>query len=1510
MSPFNLDEWLETTAVKEPEVFDLDKWLEDTALEKKPTWWGAGWEKIKIGYDWLTSPEREAELQEIVRETQEGKPLGPVYTRMVRLLPGAEDLRDWEEQPLWEKAWTVARFASAVAVGIITTESLAVAAGGTKAYLEARYPRVRTYREYKWVIDKKTGLLVTKKVPKAPPIEKPYPKRFVKPEAKPTPEITLKPSADAAVKKFVRSVPVVEEQVQLSAAKIEAQNMFDKYIRMIDPSVSIKASLGASTKITQEVTKYLPKVFDPRILETIGREGMKLAALAPDRIKMEVPIISEEPKIPEEKIVEEEIVRPLTPTPEEYAAPEVVPREDLTLAMRDTKTGEIITATPDEKIHTDMMARLQERYKDMEPGWVDSKGKFYDVLSGRRTLVGFEPTEEAEEIYRKEVLAKITEEPTIIQRIKEKGGIKYTEEIRDYGSFKDIPLGAKNKAGLAFDEMADELGITTDSLWEQLTAVRPGIEEVAVPIGEPEILLRVPGASVIEPKESVTTPVGQVIEPIKRSEIVKNISDKLGVPIKFGHFRARALGIYKKKEEIIRLKVPIDVPTASHEIGHYLDEIVFKFDKSTYADELMPLDAKGKLKEGYAEFVRLYVIDREKARGIAPGFFSHFEEQISTIPEVKEILDTTSRDYQRWLTMPSAAKVASQIAYEPQKSGTASIGRLYTMLVDELYPLKRYTDVVRKKGFEVAAEEDPFILATLHRGWHGKADAFLQHRTFDTNFDWNGEPLQAILKPITDKQNLKDFDGYLVAKQSIFRSEQKKKTGIDIEVAKQAVKELEEKNPEFKDLSKRLYDYEDRLLRYARDAGLISQETYGKFRKNLTYVPLHRVMETMRQKGLLGKGYVDLPKVFKPFKGSERDIVPPTESIVKNTYLLIDAAERNRIAQSVVKLAEQHPELAKHVEKIPGDIAKVVNLSEQEMKKVLKSQGLEDMDVDINEVINIFRPSMFKPRGNVITVVQDGKRAYYEVDPDIYRSLTMTDRESQNLLVQLLSYPARMLRLGAVSLSPEFVVRNPLRDAFTAFVHSKAGFIPGLDTTRGLFSAITHDELYWKWKISGAEHSMLTSLDREYLQKGIKELMATSVGKVKNVIKHPLRSAQMFAEFGEEATRIAEYNLVEKGGKRWWMVAERIPEEATERERMLRAGYAAREVTLDFARLGTKTRAVNQIIAFWNANVQDIDKIRRSFQEHPNRTLYKILMGVTIPSVLLWLANKDNERYKELPQWQKDLFWIVITEKRMWRIPKPFTIGLIFGSGVERTLEYISENDPEAIKQLGRNIYQGVTPGFLPTAFLAPIEAATNYSFFLDRPIVSESRQNLPPELQYTPYTTDTAGRLGEALGVSPQKVEYFIRGHTGGFGKLAMETADEMTRTVLRKDRDLPARTLADVPMLRGFVAREPWGQSESINRFYNKYEQAEKGMAAIRQLAKEGRREEAEEYKLKYPEFKYIAELRKVAQALSQLRQRKLSIQISSFTPEDKLRRITEIEKQMTRLARTILERMERTK
>lgn len=40
------------------------------------------------------------------------------------------------------------------------------------------------------------------------------------------------------------------------------------------------------------------------------------------------------------------------------------------------------------------------------------------------------------------------------------------------------------------------------------------------------------------------------------------------------------------------------------------------------------------------------------------------------------------------------------------------------------------------------------------------------------------------------------------------------------------------------------------------------------------------------------------------------------------------------------------------------------------------------------------------------------------------------------------------------------------------------------------------------------------------------------------------------------------------------------------------------------------------------------------------------LFGLPVlPSVLLWFANKDDERVQQLPQWQRDMFWIVPTDR-------------------------------------------------------------------------------------------------------------------------------------------------------------------------------------------------------------------------------------------------------------------------
>lgn len=66
----------------------------------------------------------------------------------------------------------------------------------------------------------------------------------------------------------------------------------------------------------------------------------------------------------------------------------------------------------------------------------------------------------------------IPEEESFMARVKGKGGIKYSSAVKDYGNWQRYPLMVKHKEGLPFDEMADELGISTDELDERLMTYR------------------------------------------------------------------------------------------------------------------------------------------------------------------------------------------------------------------------------------------------------------------------------------------------------------------------------------------------------------------------------------------------------------------------------------------------------------------------------------------------------------------------------------------------------------------------------------------------------------------------------------------------------------------------------------------------------------------------------------------------------------------------------------------------------------------------------------------------------------------------------------------------------------------------------------------------------------------------------------------------------------------------------------------------------------------------------
>ena len=357
---------------------------------------------------------------------------------------------------------------------------------------------------------------------------------------------------------------------------------------------------------------------------------------------------------------------------------------------------------------------------------------------------------------------------------------------------------------------------------------------------------------------------------------------------------------------------------------------------------------------------------------------------------------------------------------------------------------------------------------------------------------------------------------------------------------------------------------------------------------------------------------------------------------------------------------------------------------------------------------------------------------------------------------------------------------------------------------------------------------------------------------MRNVVRNPIEILRAMSSLVEQGTRVQvfknRYNkAVGKEGK------PRI-------EALTEAGFESRDVTLDFQKFGTKTRSLNQISAFFNAWAQGGEKMVRSFVNNPVAMTAKVTAGLVLPSVGLHLVNRDKEWYKDLPQWRRDLYWNFDTgtegtdDHIIWKIPKPFDVGLIFGTGAEVMVENMIGNDPRAAMDFLESVGTAVVPNLMPQALTVPIEVWSNKSMFLDRPIVPRSRENMLPEYQYGIYTSETAKQIGRLVGKlppvakafipeSPAVIDHVVRGWTGGLGKHALDLIDKvLVASGIAPDTvEATPAALTDVPLVKAFVTRYPSLNTKTIERFYDAYEKQEVIINTYRKLLKEGNIQEA---------------------------------------------------------------------
>lgn len=591
--------------------------------------------------------------------------------------------------------------------------------------------------------------------------------------------------------------------------------------------------------------------------------------------------------------------------------------------------------------------------------------------------------------------------------------------------------------------------------------------------------------------------------------------------------------------------------------------------------------------------------------------------------------------------------------------------------------------------------------------------------------------------------------------------------------------------PEVEQAAQLFYAFNKNNMILLADAGLISGENYqALMNKYKRYCPLMRDFSDTAAADefitSLSKGGDSVANVSNPLKriseeGSNRNLLSPLASAIKATAVYCDRAERNKVGQLAVELAEQH-KLDDLIWRVPGSAADAKNC--------------------------------------IFTVMKDGKKQAYQCLQELYEPIVGYNEDAANMVLSAMSIPARMLRIGA-TISPTFALRNMIRDTFFAGIASKNGFVPVWDTIRGGIALRNDPEMRAKMEAMGV--GMYTFYGNEMnAGKKLGDLQfkgpETLFDYVKGIIKNPLtgtyKALEDFSAFSEQATRMGEFQRAIKNGKS-----------------LDEAARDARNLTIDFSRHGSLGKHVNRIIPFFNACVQGTDMMVRLLKNDPFGTMAKLTKYIILPSIALWAWNAyhDKDWWKELDPEMKNSAWFIETPAGIVRIPKPQEAGVLFGSGAEAVLEQAFKRDPEAMKNWLKSFVDAIKPNIVPTVFLPLLENTANFSYFRMKPIVSRANEKLPGEQQYGNGTSELSKMLGGSAvahaynkgGYSPSKIDNFIRGYTGTMGMLLWQAAGEVVRKARGQESNSPAKNWQEMPFAREFFVND-YNLNRSLNEFY----------------------------------------------------------------------------------------------
>ncbi|MHA1303380.1 MAG: LPD38 domain-containing protein [Candidatus Heimdallarchaeaceae archaeon] len=436
-----------------------------------------------------------------------------------------------------------------------------------------------------------------------------------------------------------------------------------------------------------------------------------------------------------------------------------------------------------------------------------------------------------------------------------------------------------------------------------------------------------------------------------------------------------------------------------------------------------------------------------------------------------------------------------------------------------------------------------------------------------------------------------------------------------------------------------------------------------------------------------------------------------------------------------------------------------------------------------------------------INFFRDGIKETWQVPGDLAIAIKNIDTPLTPTWLKFLETPNKILKKFSTSENLSFTIPNKFRDKQTAALTAQS-FIDEMVTKTGVKPkdiAIEREDLVKLYKESGGFGA---SIFEEGEDKIFENLRKSGIAEKLDSFK-PTALIKKVNEGIEQSTRLAVFKQALESGL--------TPKDAA---------LVARDATVDFAKMGSWMQPLNKAIPFLNARVQGFANLPKAFINNPE-TFARMQMYTSVyPTILLHQYNRRFDSYKNISQYIKNKYWVIMTGEVNTRnqyngdpmiVPQFITIPKgegqsLVSSPIQWYLEKADKTDYRKVSEMiadtvgsasplgfqsfnSGNIWLSMASQLGPVATI-PFGLATGKDPFFGTDIVPPSRTEGEAYQQYKYSTPEFIKDTGKILNISPAKIEFVLSAFGGG-SKDLQKSADIVYGVV--RDKKIGGHPITD---------------------------------------------------------------------------------------------------------------------